>query len=301
MMRVAVERYSLEDGLGERRIAFDPVRGRVEILELAPALAALPRAETLLRDQMDRLANLTGRVATVHDLTWHDGVLHIVSATPEGVRLSEVLERLAAQPHSLPAAVIYAVARELTSALAAVHRQPNGLSHSLLSPDHVMLTPGGGVLLTDALPGVLVGQLGLNREHLWTYFRLLLPPSATLPCLDQRSDVAQLAASILALALGRPLLAADRSHLIEQVASILTDVEVSRLNQAAALRIWLHRALQLPARRIFSSAVDAEPELAAVVGTVPSGSGLRQVRALVQDLVPPLGGDADLPSSAQFP
>ena len=300
-MRVAVERYSLEDGLGERRIAFDPDRGRVEILELAPALGALPRAEVLLREQMARLANLTGRVAPAYDLACRDGRLQIMSAAPDGIRLSEVLARVVAQSQQLPGTLVYTIARELTSALAAVHREPGGLAHGLLSPEHVVLTPGGGVLLTDALPGVLVAQLGLNREHLWTDFRLLLPPSATLPSLDRRSDVAQLGASILALALARPLRADDRSHLIELVASILTDVEVSRLNQAAALRIWLHRALQLPARRIYSDALDAEPELAAVLGTVPSGRGIRQVRALVQDLVPSQGDGADIPTSALFP
>ena len=59
-------------------------------------------------------------------------------------------------------------------------------------------------MLTDAVFGPALEGLGRNREQLWREFGLALPASASLPRFDQRSDVTQVGAVVLAIAIRRP-------------------------------------------------------------------------------------------------
>ena len=80
------EFYSLEDGLGLRRIEVDG-RTKTEVLELAPALASLPDVEEAIRGRASRYGDLDMRLfAPVKRIEREGPSLRIVSETPEGVR-----------------------------------------------------------------------------------------------------------------------------------------------------------------------------------------------------------------------
>jgi len=128
----------------------------------------------------------------------------------------------------------------------------------------MVLTPDGSAILTDAALGALLPTLDYGRARLWSTFGIALPASANPPRFDQRADVTQLAGVILQLAIGRRPSAADGARLPELVGSVMLSAGRGGIGLAAQFRGWLYRALQLPSRGLFVSAVDAEERLAQI-------------------------------------
>jgi hypothetical protein len=131
------------------------------------------------------------------------------------------------------------------------------------------------MVLTDAVFGPALESLQRNREQLWREFRLAFPASASLPRFDQRADVAQLGATVLAIALGRPLRASEYPRAINEavIAATLAARPGETGTSSSALRMWLQEALHLHPRATFSSAVDAEASYATVLGTAAARRG----------------------------
>ena len=97
------------------------------------------------------------------------------------------------------------LAGSVVKAVAALHRLPSGLAHGAVTPAHIVLAADGSAVLTDSVFGAALESLEWNREKLWREFHVALPASASLPRFDQRADVTQLGAVVLAIALGRRL------------------------------------------------------------------------------------------------
>ncbi len=191
-----------EDGFGTRRIADDPESGRVEVLALSPELST-PAAEQAIRARAARLADLTlSGVAPVVRISRSADGLAMATAVPEGISLADVLAALEFQTVKLPDEALVELAGETVRAVAAMHAA--GAVHGALSPSHVILRRGGGVALSGAAFADALQSLQFNRERLWRAFGLALPPSASLPRFDQRADVTQLGALVIAILLRRP-------------------------------------------------------------------------------------------------
>ena len=281
--RVEGREYALNDGLGDRWVGPQAPHGLVEVLRLAPALAGHAAAEAAIRARAARLADIeTPSFAPVRRVEREGAASRVVAEARVGTRLSELLARLESSGEILSHAGMLELAGTVVRALAVLHKLPGGVAHGAVTPSHVVLAADGSAVLTDGVFGGALESLQWNREKLWREFHLALPAAASVPRFDQRADVTQLGAVILAVALRRPL----RSDEYPRPAADLV-VEATRDTTSpgmSALRMWLQQALQLHPRATFASAVEAERGFAEIIAT----PGLRRAgtRALTQLLQP---------------
>lgn len=280
--------YSLDDGLGARTILPDPRHGRVEMLDLAPALAANPAFESAIRARVDQYAQFQGQMCAAIRQVERDGTaLRIIAEAPFGVRLSTLLAHLESGQDVLSDASMIELAANIVRAVASIHRLPGGASHGAISPAHIVIARTGTVTLTDAAFGVALQGLQRNREQLWREFELALPSAANLPRFDQRADMCQLGAAVLAIVIRRPLHQNEYPRGIADLV-ILATADAHGPGLASSLRMWLQQALHLNPRASFNTAVDAERAFAEVAATV---SGRRAGMQVLQTLIRKLCGE----------
>ena len=212
-------------------------------------------------------------MAPVRRIEREGGALRAVAVMPDGIRLSDLLADLEFGNEALDDAAMLELAAAVVRAVAAVHALPGGVSHGAVNPSHILLTWDGGAVLTDGEFGGALETLHKNREQLWREFGLALPASASLPRFDQRADVTQLGAVVLAIVLRRPLRADEYPHGIGDVVVAATPDDKG--TYVSALRMWLTQALQLHPRAVFGSASGAQ----LVFGEIVAEAGLRRTGA----------------------
>ena len=266
------EPYSLNDGLGIRRIESDG-RTHTEILELTPALAAQPVFEQAVRGRASRYADLDIRsFAPVRRVERTGASLHVVSEMPAGVRLSSLLGHLESTGEVVPESAMLELASLVINAVASLHAWPGALAHGAINPAHVLLTNDGRIMLTDCVFGAGLEVLQRNREALWKEFGLAMPAAASLARFDQQADVTQMGALILGIILQRPMRAHEYPRGVSDL--VVTATESSSVpgapGSASALRMWLQEALQIHPRLAFRSAVEAQRAFADI-GSTPTG------------------------------
>lgn len=264
------EPYSLDDGLGIRRIESDG-RSPVEILELAPALCGQPILEQAIRSRASRYADLDIRAfAPVRRVERAGETLRIVSEIPTGIRLSHLLSHLESTGEVVSESAMLELASLVINAVASLHAWPGGIAHGAINPAHMLITSDGRVVLTDCVFGAALEVLQRNRESLWKEFGLAMPAAATLARFDQQADVTQMGAAILAIILQRPMRAHEYPRGVTDL--VVTATESAVVSGAAgsspALRTWLQQALQIHQRLAFRSGVDAQRAFADI-GTTP--------------------------------
>ena len=245
------------DGFGTRRVEKDPQFGRVEVLDVDAPLA-VPAAEQAIRARAARFTD--GRapmLAPIYRIGRIGDQLSITTAAPEGVTLADLLAALEFRTVTLSDQGILELAAATIKAVASLHQLPGAPVHGALSPAHVTFCREGGVLLTGALFGDALEALNWNREQLWREFGLALPPSASLPRFDQRADVTQLGALVLAILMRRTLTSAEYPRGIADVVATATANLADSPACSSGLRMWLQQALQLHPKATLGSAVDA--------------------------------------------
>jgi hypothetical protein len=256
------------DGFGTRRIEQDPQAGRVEVLQLTAALSR-PAAEQGIRARAARFTHgKAPALAAVHRIGRGGNSLIVTTAIPEGVTLADLLGALEFGTVSLPDDAVLELAGATIRAVAAVHEMPGGVVHGALTPAHVILSSDGGLLLTGAVFADALQALQINRERLWREFAIALPASAGLPRFDQRTDVTQLGAIVLAILLRRTLGAGDYPRGLFDLVNIAASGAAGSAARASSLRMWLQQALQLHAKATFGSAVDASRAFGEIIGDV---------------------------------
>ncbi len=271
--------YQFDDGLGVRTLDPDPRQGRVETLHVSSTLAEHPAIEQVIRARAARYAELgPGTFTPIYRVDRDDSGLRVLAHAPDGVRLSEILTHLASG-EALPAAGMLELAAAAIKAVAAVHQLPGGISHGAITPAHIVLTSDGTAVLTDGVFGAAVEALQRNREQIWREFGLALPASANLPRFDQRADVTQLGACVLAIVLGRPLTADEYPR---GIADLIVTATSDAAPHASAVRSWLLQAMQLHPRAMFGNAVEAQKTFVEIT----SAPGMKRAgRQAVQALV----------------
>src|SRR5205807_8230125 len=137
------------------------------------------------------------------------------------------------------------------------------VAHGALSPERLVITPKGRVVIVEHVMGAALEQLRYSHEQYWRELHVALPRSAGLPRFDHRADVLQLGLIALALVLGRPLQDDEYPMKIGEVVAAAWAISAGGGFEALpqALRDWLMRLLQLDVRASFSSAADARAEL----------------------------------------
>lgn len=258
--------YALNDGLGERWVLMQPPHGQVEVLALAPALVSHAPAVPAIRARAQRMADVQApAVATVRRVERDASGVRIVADKTTGIRLSDFLAALESSSGVLTHAGMLELAANVVRAVAALHRLPSGLAHGAVTPAHIVLAADGSAVLTDSVFGAALESLEWNREKLWREFHVALPAAASLPRFDQRADVTQLGAVVLAIALRRRLQDDEypraTADLVIQATSDLAAPGMS------ALRMWLQQTLQLHPRSAYPSAVEAERGFAEITSS----------------------------------
>jgi len=283
------------DGYGSRRIEHDSRSGRVEVLDVSPVLAT-PAGEQAIRSRAARFNDgKAPMLATIHRIARVGDTLSVTTAAPEGVTLEDVLGALEFGTVTLSDEGMVELATVTIRAVAAMHDLPCAPTHGALTPAHVLFRREGSVLLTGAVFADALQGLQHNREQLWREFGVALPPSASLPRFDQRADVAQLGALVLAIFLRRTLTPAEYPRGIADLVGTATESVAVNGFSKSALRMWLQQALQLHTKATLASAADAArafPDVAA------DANGRHAGAQALQAVIRQLCGD---PEAAELP
>ena len=158
------------DGFGERRVVIDARGERLDVLRLNAALSGTPAFEASLRERANRIAGFRhdsfARVRTI-ELDRTTSTLLVVSDHVRGARLSTLLA--CAEKRSVPIDLSAAacVIRQVVLATAAWRDQMPDAVHGAISPDRIMVTPEGRVIIVEQVLGSAVEQLRYSRQRYW--------------------------------------------------------------------------------------------------------------------------------------
>jgi hypothetical protein len=267
------------DGLGDRLLMFDNTNAPSwEILRFKAALAHEPRFEAALRARVEQLATFQHDafplVRPIKRLG-HDDGLAVVSTYSGGAALSEALKR----PRSVEFAL--RMIRQLVPALAALHGVAPGLAHGAITPDRIILSADGRLMIREHMVGSAIDNLEWPAIRLWSEFGILVP-RADLVMIEPRTDVTQLALVAVSLMVGRRI---GPDEYPDKIRELLDELSLKYQTHNSAkfqlLRAWLERGLQLNDQP-FSSAQDAHAALGDLQEpTAPTDAHAEQARRVL--------------------
>jgi PEGA domain len=254
----------VSDGVGDRLLMFDNSGNTsLELLRFRPELVAVPGFEEALRERVAVLQAFTHpafpQVRAVEHL--EGGGLALVSTFTAGKRLAEIFRSPRTRGGVHPAFAAWLV-RDLTTALADLQRQGDGIAHGALTPERIVMTPDGRVMIVEHVLGTALDRLERPPNRLWLDFGVLAPDDGHgTGRIDQRTDVIQLGWIVLAALVGRRMTSAEYPQRVEALFDEFVRSAGPRSPAlVAALRHWLERALQVKGEP-FASAMDAADAL----------------------------------------
>jgi PEGA domain-containing protein len=255
---------STSDGVGDRLLMFDNIgTPSLELLRFRPGLAYAGSFERALRDRVAQLASFAHpsfpQIRAVQHLD--DGALALVSTTTTGKRLGEIFRSPQAQGGAHPAFAAWLV-RDLTAALTDLQQFAPGIAHGALSPERIVITPDGRLVITEHVLAAALDTLRLSVNELWRELGLIATTTAgPTSRLDCRTDVVQLGWIVLSVLLGRRLAPIDHAGRVELLLDEFARRSAMRSPALVPpLRRWLERALQIDDQP-FESAADAQTAL----------------------------------------
>ena len=249
----------IRDTLGFRWVRPEGPDGLVEVLQPRAEIASMRNS---IKERYDRLAKFRqARFVPLRDayIPPDDaGSLEIVSDYVQGTRLSDLLDGARNDQLTIDTGAALHIVRELLAAVSVLHESRN-LPHGAISPERVIVTQAGRVLLGEYIFGLALERLDLAPARLWRDFRIPSSPRAQRVRLDQQADLIQVGVVALALLAGRPLDAADYPVRISRIADslIVSGGDAAGRQVPAAVRNWLAGMLPLDSRRSFDSSHDA--------------------------------------------
>ena len=185
---------SFRDGLGERTLVFDRVQVRtLEALHLRPELSAFAGAVT---ERVSMLESFRHRhYARVRQVTGDPGRLVILSDHVSGVRLSDLIDIVWSAELTLDAGSgLYLISRLLPA--AADFHAATGCTHGAIAPERLVITPRGKLAIVEPMLAPALAGIGFSRDRLWREMRIGTPISRDRSTFDERTDVAERAASV---------------------------------------------------------------------------------------------------------
>jgi hypothetical protein len=273
----------ITDGFGDRLLMFDNTSSvSLELLRFRPELARAPGFEPALRESVERVAPfehpLFSHVKAVECLEGDNG-LTLVSTYVAGKRLSQMFQGRPKRGGVHPAFIAWLI-RQLAPALVEFHARA-GMAHGTLTADRIVLTSGGGLVITESVLGAALDELRLPANRLWADYGIFVPPiEHDIPRLDGRTDIFQLGSVALSLLLGRRITFEEHLH---QLDSLLDEFVATAGGRGASvlpvLRAWLARALLLGGAG-FESALEAQENLQEFSGPVAASSEFQLPRRL---------------------
>jgi hypothetical protein len=250
------------DGVGDRLLMFDNSdTPSLELLRFRPDLASTKGFEDALRARVGELEAFVHpafpQIRAIQHLD--DGALALVSTSTTGKRLGEVF-RVPRSRGAHPAFDAWLV-RDLTTALADLQRHGSGIAHGAVTPERIVLTPDGRLVITEHVLGAALDRLRLPLNRLWRDFGIIGNPNGGgASRLDCRTDIIQLGWIVLSVCLGRRLAPVAYLAHVETLLDEFVRTNGSRSPALVpVLRRWLERALQLD--QPFESAMHAQDAL----------------------------------------
>ena len=151
------------DGLGDRLAMFDNSgTPSLELLRSRPMLASVIAFEESLRRRVDELRSFDhpafSRIRAVERM--ESGDLALVSTFTKGKRVAEIFWSPEARTGVHPAFAAWLI-REVTSGVAELHRRGGDIAHAAVSPDHIVLTPDGHVVIVEHVLGAALDRVCL--------------------------------------------------------------------------------------------------------------------------------------------
>ena len=194
--------------------------------------------------------------------------LALVSDNTPGWRLSAMLTAAAAGDVPLDITVVIGLLRQLLPAVALFGRHNRDTAIGALSPERLIVTPQGRLVIAEHAFGPALEKLNLGRERLWRDFGVCMAPSAGLPRSNARADAHAVGVVALSLLLGRVL---DEEEYPNQLASLLESAIERRGDETTplskALSGWMKRALQVDINAAFQSPHEAQVSFESVLAS----------------------------------
>ena len=241
----------LSDALGDRLLTFDnSTASSLELLRFKKEFSDVKGFEPALRRRIDEFSKLRHPcVATVRGVEWlgeGEGCA-LVSNHTAGRRLSEIIR------DARGAAFALELVRQVAPALVALQQQGQGLAHGVLTPERIVVTREGRLVVVEHVLASAVELLNLPPERLRGELGLAVPAGTEPAMFNSRCDVIQLGLIALALLVGRRI---DPAEFPEKVPAMLNEFTQADAAAAARFRPWLEQALQV-GDKPFASAQEA--------------------------------------------
>jgi hypothetical protein len=298
------------DTLGDRLLLCDTSGNRpLEMLRFTPALADASRFEAILRERTDQLRPFhhpaLATVRRIDRVADHTGGLVVVSDHVPGHRLTQLLEASRTQRLVPDPALAVWVIHELLAALDELHRAGSGVAHGTVSPERIVITTDGRLVITEYVVGAALESLALTSRELWQRFHVPAPAGAGAVHFSPATDLLQTGATALAVLLGRTLY---RHEYPDALPQLLNDAcRIPGRHEDPLLRLlrdWLSRALWIQRDRQFRSLQEACAALPHVAGSaarpLTTPQRLEDTGGVVETRLPlPAGPPAALAQTGQ--
>lgn len=252
------------DGLGYHVLGFDNKTGdRLELLRLRSQFSGHAPFDTALRQRFRQLAEFSdpafARVRQIDGPAGASPSIVIVSPHVPGVRLAEMLTVADSFDVRIDVGAALCLARQLTAAIATLHAFNDDISHGCISPEHLLLTAEGRLIVTEHILGSALEAMEWPREKFWYELRIVLPASSQPAVFDRQADIMQIGLLTLALLENRQVYGERRyplplAHHVAAAREMPLDGPSQPLSPALAE--WLTRALQRDRASAFTT-IDA--------------------------------------------
>ncbi len=191
--------------------AYHPALDRyVAIKVLHPAFKEDPNFLARFQREARIVAKLEhSHIVPVYDFSEHKGMAYLVMRYVEGKTLKA---HLTGEP--LPPERILEILKPVAEALAYAHEQ--GVLHRDIKPSNVILTPEGGVFLTDFGLARMAqsGESTLSQDMMIGTPQYMSPEQAKGEKVDERTDIYSLGVVLFEMLTGRVPFSADTPYAI---------------------------------------------------------------------------------------
>ncbi len=228
------------DWLGDRFIDFDLESATsLERLQFRREFGDSAVFEAELCERVEQLHALQHpSLSTVRSVVRVPGKgLLLESEYTSGRRLSELL------PEELGATLALDLVRQLTPVLVVLKNTGQGVAHCAIGAERVVVTREGRLVLVEHVLGSALAAMQIHPSKWRTLYGL--PADRGVVAFDDRGDLIQLGFLALSVLLGRRLNPLDYPLTIEALVSESAQMASGQTAEAAWLRRWIERALQV--------------------------------------------------------